>query len=173
MKNLVAAALFVAVTASSAWAAKPQAVTVPMKDSAGKDVGTVTFVQGKSALDVKVKLSGLPMGEHGIHVHAGAACTAPDFTDAGGHLNPTAKHHGFSNPEGHHAGDFPMSVKVGENGKGTATFHNADLSLEAGQPASILGKAVVVHELVDDQKTDPAGASGKRIACGVAPASAK
>jgi len=38
--------------------------------------------------------------------------------------------------------------------------------------SSIYGKTVVVHELVDDQKTDPAGASGKRLACGVIPAAA-
>jgi Cu-Zn family superoxide dismutase len=32
---------------------------------------------------------------------------------------------------------------------------------------SIIGKSVVVHEKADDLKTDPAGNSGARIACGV------
>ena len=38
-------------------------------------------------------------------------------------------------------------------------------------PDSIIGKSVVVHEKEDDFKTDPAGNSGARIACGVITAS--
>ncbi len=156
--------------AITAWGASVKPLQVPLKDASGADVGTVTFSKGSKAVDVKVALKGLPAGEHGIHVHQGTSCTPPDFQSAAGHLNPTSKHHGFDNPEGHHAGDFPMSVKVAADGKGKATFHSSDLSFDPASPASILGKTVVVHELVDDQKTDPAGASGKRIACGVIPA---
>jgi Cu-Zn family superoxide dismutase len=39
-----------------------------------------------------------------------------------------------------------------------------------GEPNSIYGKAIVVHASADDQMTDPSGASGARIACGVVPA---
>src|SRR6266487_843159 len=34
-------------------------------------------------------------------------------------------------------------------------------------PNSIIGKSVIVHEKEDDLKTDPAGNSGARFACGV------
>ncbi len=153
-------------------AATAKPVTVPMMDGSGASVGTVTFSQHGKTIEMRAALKGLPAGEHAIHVHATGTCTAPDFASAGGHLNPDSKHHGFSNPEGHHAGDFPASVTVKADGTGSAKLSSADLSLDAAAPTSIYGKSVVVHELVDDQKTDPAGASGKRIACGVVPASA-
>ena len=151
-------------------AAAVKPVVVTMNDAAGTNVGTVTFTQHGKTVDVRVILTALPPGEHALHVHAVGTCTPPDFTSAAGHLNPDSRHHGFLNPDGHHAGDFPMSVKVKEDGKGSAELHSTDLSLDAASAASIYGKSVVIHELVDDQKTDPAGASGKRSACGVIPA---
>lgn len=168
---------FVAAVVIGAWsvaalAAGPKPVTVELKDASGNNAGTVTFAQKGKAVDMKVSLTGLPAGEHGIHVHAGSTCVAPDFASAQGHLNPTGKHHGYSNPEGHHAGDFPSSVAVKADGKGKATLVNPDISLDSASMQSIYGKTVVVHETADDQKSDPAGASGKRIACGVIPAAA-
>lgn len=154
----------------TAAAAKAKPVTVPMVNATGVNVGTVTFEQHGKKVEMLAALNGLPSGQHAIHVHAVGVCTAPDFASAGGHLNPTMKHHGFANPEGHHAGDFPASVLVKADGTGKAKFDSADLSLDSSAPNSIYGKAVVVHELADDQKSDPAGASGKRVACGVIPA---
>jgi superoxide dismutase, Cu-Zn family len=40
-------------------------------------------------------------------------------------------------------------------------------TLRSGQPDDILGKSIVVHEKADDYKTQPAGDSGKRIACSI------
>ena len=36
-----------------------------------------------------------------------------------------------------------------------------------GAPTAILGKALVVHAMRDDYKTQPSGDSGARVACGV------
>ena len=41
------------------------------------------------------------------------------------------------------------------------------ISIAADRPDSIRGRALVVHAQADDQKSDPAGNSGSRIACGV------
>lgn len=170
MRKTWMATVAMAALSVAAGAAKMKPVTVPLQDATGANVGTVTFAQKGKAVEMRAALKGLPAGEHAIHVHAVGTCTPPDFASAGGHLNPDSKHHGYSNPDGHHAGDFPASVTVKADGSGSAKLTNADISLGASGPASIYGKSVVVHELVDDQKTDPAGASGKRIACGVIPA---
>jgi superoxide dismutase, Cu-Zn family len=117
-----------------------------------------------------VKLENIPAGDHGVHVHEHAVCDAPDFKAAGGHFNPSGKHHGFQNPEGHHNGDTPGNVTVGENHKGQASFVLTDVSMDPNLPNSIFangGTSVVVHEHADDEKTDPAGNAGNRIACGV------
>ncbi len=156
--------------ASAAAPKKP--LTVPMIDSKGGDVGNIELTEKGNVVTLSVMLHGLPAGQHGIHVHAGGACTAPDFTDAGGHLNPDSKKHGYSNPMGHHAGDFPTSITVMDDGHGSVKLTSKDITLKPNMPNSVYGKAIVVHETVDDQMTDPAGASGKRIACGVVPAAA-
>ena len=154
-----------------AMAAPKKVLTVPMKDSKGGEVGEIEITEKAKTVTLNVTLHGLPAGQHGIHVHAGGSCTAPDFADAGGHLNPDAKKHGFSNPMGHHAGDFPSSITIMDDGHGSFKLTSTDITLKPGEPNSIYGKTIVVHESADDEMTDPSGASGKRIACGVVPAS--
>ena len=143
---------------------------VKLVSSQGQPAGTVTFKPVKNGVKMTVKLENIPFGEHGVHIHEHAVCDAPDFKAAGGHFNPMGKHHGFDNPEGHHAGDLPKNVSVGENHKGEASFVLTDISMDPNLPNSIFangGTSVVVHEHADDQKTDPSGNSGNRIACGV------
>jgi Cu-Zn family superoxide dismutase len=98
-----------------------------------------------------------------------AKCDPPDFKSAGGHFNPTSKQHGFDNPQGHHAGDM-MNFTVKENGTAKATVKDGDVVLGNGSEANSLlangGTAIIIHAKADDYKTDPAGNSGDRIACG-------
>jgi superoxide dismutase, Cu-Zn family len=151
--------------------AKPKnALVIPIKTSDGQDAGTATFRQGKGKLSIKLDLKNLPVGEHAVHIHAKALCDAPDFKTAGGHFNPESKQHGTLNPMGHHAGDLPQNVMIGEGHVGQASFKVDYLSLDPSSPNSILangGTAIVVHEKADDMKTDPTGNAGNRIACGV------
>lgn len=145
-------------------------VKVKLIGSQGQPAGTVIFKPVKQGVKMTVKLQNVPFGEHAVHIHEHAICDAPDFHAAGGHFNPMGKHHGFDNPEGHHAGDLPGNVSVGENHRGEASFVLKDVSMDPNLPDSIFangGTTVVVHEHGDDQKTDPSGNSGNRIACGV------
>ena len=161
----VAAAMVVAAAAQA-----PKEIKVAIADAKGAAVGTATFKTVKTGVQLKLELMNLPAGPHGVHIHMNPVCEAPAFTTAGGHYNPDAKKHGYQNPMGHHNGDLPDSVNVGTNGKGSATFVLTSISLDPAAPNSLFangGTSIVVHEKADDEMTDPSGASGARIACGV------
>ena len=163
----LAAGALLLVSATSAFAQSP-AATADLKTPDGKSVGMATFTQESGGVRLKVQASGLPAGDHGIHVHAIGKCDAPDFMSAGGHFNPASKQHGLNNPQGAHAGDMP-NLKVGTDGAGTFDFllKDANTATGAGSLFGPEGTALVIHAMPDDEVTDPTGNSGGRIACGV------
>jgi Cu-Zn family superoxide dismutase len=138
-------------------------------DAQGKRVGVAAISAAKGGgVRIVVTLTGLPPGMHGIHIHTVGKCEGPMFASAGGHLNPTMKMHGMDNPMGPHAGDL-MNITVDAKGKAKATLADANVTLGAGDNSLFHdgGTALVIHATADDYKTDPAGNSGARIACGV------
>lgn len=143
-----------------------------MLDTLGRDVGVVRFTETRGMAGVTVSITidrGTTPGQHGIHFHSVGNCNpAGAFAAAGGHFNPMGRKHGLFSPDGPHAGDFE-TLTVDEFGHATFTASDARVTLSPG-PNSLLdadGSAVVLHALPDDQRTDPAGNSGTRIACGV------
>src|SRR6266568_8579386 len=107
-------------------------------------------------------------GVKAVHIHSVARCDPPAFESAGPHFNPGNTQHGLENPKGPHAGDLP-NIEVDATGLGHLEFTNSRVSLESG-PTYLLGpngSSIVVHESADDMRTDPAGNSGARVACGV------
>lgn len=135
-----------------------------LKTAEGKDAGHATVREVKGGLRLTVDATGLPEGQHGIHVHTVGKCDAPDFATAGGHWNPTGRQHGTMNPMGPHEGDLP-NLAVGKNGRGVLGVNLPGATMDGLIDAD--GGAIVVHAKVDDMKTDPSGNSGGRIACGV------
>jgi superoxide dismutase, Cu-Zn family len=135
----------------------------------GERLATVALTQQAGGVSVHVRGSDLPPGERGIHFHETGVCEGPAFQSAGSHFAPQGRQHGLDNRQGPHAGDLP-NLPVREDGTVDTTFVTTLVSLDPGQPGSLLdgpGRALVIHADRDDQRTDPSGNSGDRIACGV------
>ena len=146
----------------------PLSAEATLKDKDGKQVGVATLIETAEGVRLAVTGYRLPPGGHGLHIHAVGLCEPPEFTSAGAHFNPGGKQHGRMNPAGAHAGDLPNLV-VAASGEGGLDITTKAITLSPG-PNSVLGDkptALVVHVNPDDDKTDPTGNSGGRIACGV------
>lgn len=142
-------------------------VSATVRDASGTTLGELTFTQTSDGVRVSGALTPLPAGVHGIHLHQVGKCEPPAFTSAGGHLNPATKQHGLQNPAGPHAGDMP-NLTVDASGRATVDIITNRVTLDSSGPLfDADGTAIVVHAAADDQKTDPAGNAGARIACGV------
>ena len=149
--------------------AEDEQVEIQLMDSAGQQIGVSHLAQEGDGVEVHVRVSGLqPGSEHGIHFHETGTCDPPAFASAGGHFNPTNAQHGLENPQGPHMGDMP-NIRARADGVADTTFVKPNTRLR-GDTTSLQrsgGLALVVHAQRDDQRTDPSGDSGDRIACGV------
>jgi len=150
---------------SGGGAAAAQSATAVLSPTEGNQVsGTVTFTLTDEGVRVVAHVSGLKPGEHGFHIHESGDCSAPDGSSAGGHFNPMGTPHAGPDAEVRHAGDLGNLVVDAD---GNATLERMDLHLTFDGPSSIIGRAVIVHENRDDFTTQPTGAAGARVACGV------
>ena len=148
----------------------PPAALARLVDDKGQAVGSAVFSQERGGgVRILVEVVGLAPGDHAVHIHEVGRCEPPAFESAGAHFNPTKAEHGTANPSGPHAGDLP-DVTVNTEGKGHMEVTAKRVTLDKKSAASLLdadGSAIVIHERADDKRTDPAGNSGSRIACGV------
>lgn len=146
-----------------------QVKTLNFKMEAKSDsgvTGDVTFVEENGNVSMKAVLTGLTPGEHAIHIHEKADCSAPDGTSTGGHWNPTFAQHGkWGATEGYHRGDIG-NFTADADGNGTIEFSTDEWCLGCDdETKDLLGKAVIVHQGVDDFVTQPTGDAGGRISC--------
>jgi superoxide dismutase, Cu-Zn family len=138
-----------------------------LKDASGKELGNLTLRESAGKIVVNGQLTGLPRGEHAIHLHTVGKCERPKFESAGDHWNPTGREHGTRNPEGPHLGDLP-NFTVRQDGSGQIEVTSPGGTLRAANPLlDSDGAAVVAHAKPDDYRSQPSGDSGDRIACGV------
>lgn len=136
----------------------------PKSDSSVK--GDVTFKEEDGEVHMVAALSGLSEGEHAIHIHETADCSAADGTSTGGHWNPTNEPHGkWGATEGYHKGDIG-NFTADIEGNATVEFSTDEWCIGCGdENKNILGKGVIVHQGVDDYTSQPSGAAGARISC--------
>jgi Cu-Zn family superoxide dismutase len=113
------------------------------------------------------EVGGLPKsGRAGFHVHERGDCSSADGSSAGAHFNPTGQPHGNAKTGAHHAGDLDNLIADLE-GVARVDVVLRDVSLGGAANSDIAGRALVVHAAPDDYRTQPAGNSGARVACGV------
>ena len=157
-------------------------LTARLVDPEGGEVGVATLTEVAGGTQVDVRVTGLPPGYHGLHVHAVGRCEPDspspadpamtgDFLSAGAHVGAGEADHGA------HAGDLPP-LYVTEEGTGTLTVVTDALTRD--QLTDEDGSAVVVHAGRDnyanvperyapggpDETTRNTGDAGGRIACG-------
>ena len=161
--------LFITMFCAIACFAHAQEVTkasAQLESKSGSQVtGTITFTKVGDDVQVVADVQNLKPGKHGIHIHEKGDCSAPDAMSAGGHFNPGGHQHGAPDAKEHHAGDLGNMTVAGD-GTGSLMIHSSDLSI-AGSDNSVVGHAIIVHEKADDFVTQPTGAAGGRIGCGV------
>jgi superoxide dismutase, Cu-Zn family len=137
----------------------------------GARIGRAMLTQGPTGLLIRIEADGLTPGWHGVHIHRTGQCNAP-FTSAGGHINhdePPAPH-GLLNSGGPDDGDLP-NIYANAAGEVRAELFTTQARIASEGPGQWLwdsdGSALVIHANPDDQKTQPIGGAGDRVACGV------
>src|SRR3984885_12163126 len=125
----------------------PKSAHADITDAKGAKVGTAKIKAVKDGVQIEVKVTGLPAGDHGIHIQTGGKCEGPAFTTAGGHFNPTSAHHGMNNTMAPHPhlGDLP-NLTVAADGKGSATVVAKGVTLGDGSHSLFHdgGRALVI-----------------------------
>ncbi|RNC84615.1 MAG: superoxide dismutase family protein [Balneola sp.] len=135
------------------------AVIHPLGDSGV--MGIVEFTQIESGVQVSAIITGLNSDKHGFHIHQFGNCTASDGTSAGGHFDPfSIGIHGQNRMKKRHMGD--MGNLEALNGKAEQIYTDPTILME-----EIIGRGIIIHAGEDDLTSQPSGASGPRVACGV------
>lgn len=119
--------------------------------------GTAEFYPRRNGTLVLVSVRGLPKNDSGffaLHIHGGTDCQGENFAESGMHYNPD------NVPHPRHAGDLPPLLSGG--GEALLAVWTDRFTVP-----QILGRTVVIHSDPDDFRSQPAGNSGTKIACGV------
>lgn len=133
----------------------------PLKDS--KIQGKVTFTKVANGVKIIADVDGLSPGKHGFHIHEYGVCE-DDGKTAGAHFNPGKTEHASPESSVRHVGDLGNLIADDE---GHAHYQRIDKVISLEGENSIIGRSLIIHADPDDFKTQPAGASGTRICCGV------
>jgi superoxide dismutase, Cu-Zn family len=146
----------------------PVPVAVAKLDSkSGSTVtGEAKFFSTGMETRVELEVESTMPGLHAVHLHQIGDCSDDKAESAGPHWNPRGHEHGKLDQPPAHLGDIG-NIEVRQNGKGKLVFSTSRWSVGTNAENDIMGKALVIHEKADDFTSQPSGAAGDRIACGV------
>lgn len=146
---------------------KSATATIAAKNNSSVS-GRVVFTEKAGKITATATISGVGAGPVAIHIHETGDCSSDDGKSAGGHWNPTGEDHGKWGSTAFHSGDIG-NINIDHTGTGTLTLTDTHNRWSIGGPpeTNILEKAIIIHLGNDDMRTQPTGAAGARIGCGV------
>lgn len=130
----------------------------------GKAVFT-TLDNGHVKLELTLHIPSKANQTVAVHLHENGAC-GDHGKAAGGHWNPTSDPHGKWGVDGYHMGDIG-NVELDGEGDATFTMETEHWTIGGDSATNILGKTLIVHGGADDFTSQPSGAAGARIGCGI------
>ncbi|HEX7415877.1 MAG TPA: superoxide dismutase [Cu-Zn] SodC [Smithellaceae bacterium] len=170
MRRLIFIVLVVMVSVGTAMANEKEIQVNLVNDQGlGENIGTISVQDSKYGLILTPKLSNLPQGIHGFHIHQNPDCSnmmtggkPMAASAAGGHFDPlmTGKHEG---PYGNgHSGDLPF-LYVDKDGKALLPVLAPRLKV-----SDLKGRSLMIHAGGDNYSDVPEklGGGGSRLACG-------
>ena len=149
-----------ALAAGNSFAGGHAKVKAMIKGSDGQNHGVVEFYGVPGGVLMDAQLKGLPP-ESTRFISTRKARVRLTSKPLGGHFNPAGVEHGL----GVGSTQVP-NIHVPDNGSLRIEILNTKVSLNGGDN-DILNKAIILHAKGDDYKSQPSGAAGPRIACGV------
>jgi Cu-Zn family superoxide dismutase len=167
---LLLATFHFASAVASAQTPTPLHATADLRGANGESIGSVSLTQAPEEVLISIAFNDRTalVGRHAVQLHAVGLCDPPSFDSAGPIFNPTGKAHGLLNPDGPMAGDLPNLV-IGPAGVAIYNLSAPRATLQPG-PNSLLGgrgTSLVIYDQPDDDKTQPDGNAGQRVACGL------
>lgn len=183
MPPIVRATLFACALALGACASTPPETPPPpatpqtawIVAANGAAIGQAHFQEGPKGVMIRLEFGDrvLPPGWHGLHLHQVGDCSdfAAGFEAAGDHLGMNRRiQHGLMNEHGPEAGDLP-NLFASPAGIYAAEFFAPRVTMGAARVGERLplldadGSALIIHAGQDDQRSQPIGNAGARIAC--------
>ncbi len=126
--------------------------------------GSVSFIKTDKGVRVTAQLAGLTPGDHGFHIHEKGDCSSADGKSAGGHFNPHKVNHGAPDAVIRHVGDLG---NITADPTGNTRYDRVDKIVSFDGANNIIEKGIIIHAGADDLSSQPTGAAGSRMACGV------
>ncbi|MBP2280293.1 Cu-Zn family superoxide dismutase [Psychrobacter sp. PL15] len=140
--------------------------TLNTTDADQREVGQVYLRPVDGGVQVYGKLTNMTPGQTvALHIHETGSCDVMGKS-AGGHFNPDNQPHSNPDDMNGHAGDLP-NLTANDNGVATINYVNKKISAAEAGKYSVNRLAFIVHAGADDYTSQPSGASGDRIACGI------
>jgi Cu-Zn family superoxide dismutase len=163
---LLVVALAANATSAAAQSPPGAGATAELRTADGQPLATATFTQAADQVLISIIFRNRTAltGTHAIHIHSVGQCTPPTFASAGPIFNPTGRQHGLQNPDGPMAGDLPNLV-VGP--AGVAVYNLSAPRVTIADLLAGPGTSLVIFAQPDDDRSQPEGNAGQRLACGV------